>query len=197
MPALCGKLFLKFFINVNEVDYEQAVNSFYEGLYRFAHSLAGNADDACELTQEAFARLLAKGGQLRDRSKVKAWLFTTLYRIYLGWKRRDTRHPHLEITSVENELPTVTPDIVDKLEHEAVGQSLLEMEERYRVLLALYYFENHTYAEISGLLGVPIGTVMSRLSRAKDMMRKSLAAKSIGAERKIISIKPESQRSQT
>jgi RNA polymerase sigma-70 factor (ECF subfamily) len=194
---LCGKLFLKFFINVNEVDYEQAVNSFYEGLYRFAHSLAGNADDACELTQEAFARLLAKGGQLRDRSKVKAWLFTTLYRIYLGWKRRDTRHPHLEITSVENELPTVTPDIVDKLEHEAVGQSLLEMEERYRVLLALYYFENHTYAEISGLLGVPIGTVMSRLSRAKDMMRKSLAAKSIGAERKIISIKPESQRSQT
>lgn len=194
---MCGKLFLKFFINVNEVDYEQAVNSFYEGLYRFAHSLAGNADDACELTQEAFARLLAKGGQLRDRSKVKAWLFTTLYRIYLGWKRRDTRHPHLEITSVENELPTVTPDIVDKLEHEAVGQSLLEMEERYRVLLALYYFENHTYAEISGLLGVPIGTVMSRLSRAKDMMRKSLAAKSIGAERKIISIKPESQRSQT
>lgn len=182
---------------MNEADYEQAVNSFYEGSYRFAYSLAGNADDACELTQEAFARLLAKGGQLRDRSKVKTWLFTTLYRIYLGWKRRETRHPHFEITSVDNELPTVTPDTVDKLEYEAVGQSLLEMEERYRVVLALYYFENHTYAEISELLGIPIGTIMSRLSRAKDMMRKSLAAKSIGVDRKIISIKPASERSET
>jgi RNA polymerase sigma-70 factor (ECF subfamily) len=178
---------------VNEAEYEQAVNSYYEGLYRFAYSLAGNADDACELTQETFARLLAKGGQLRDRSRVKGWLFTTLYRIYLGWKRREMRHPHFEITSVEDELPPVTPDMMDKLENEAVGQSLLEMEERYRVVLSLYYFENHTYAEISRLLDIPIGTIMSRLSRAKELMRKSLAVKSIGAERKIISVKPSVQ----
>jgi RNA polymerase sigma-70 factor (ECF subfamily) len=182
---------------VNEADYEQAVNSFYEGLYRFAYSLAENADDAGELTQETYARLLTKGGQLRDRSKVKAWLFTTLYRIFLGWKRRETRHPHFEITGVEDELPPVTPNLVDGLENEAVGQSLLELEERYRVPLALYYFENHSYEEISELLDVPIGTIMSRLSRAKELMRKSLAAKSIGAERKIIPIKPASERSQS
>ena len=179
---------------MNEADYEQAVNSFYEGLYRFAHSLAGNADDACELTQEAFARLLTKGGQLRDRSKVKAWLFTTLYRTFLGWKRRETRHPHFEIGSVEDELPSVTPDLVDKLENQAVGDSLLEIEERYRVPLALFYFENHSYEEISELLDVPIGTIMSRLSRAKELMRKSLAAKFIGPERRIIPIKPANQR---
>ena len=179
---------------MNEADYEQAVNSFYEGLYRFAHSLAGNADDACELTQEAFARLLANGGQLRDRSKVKAWLFTTLYRIFLGWKRRETRHPHFEIGSVEDELPSVTPDLVDKLENQAVGDALLEIEERYRVPLALFYFENHSYEEISELLDVPIGTIMSRLSRAKELMRKSLAAKFIGPERRIIPIKPANQR---
>ena len=89
---------------MNELDYEQAVNSPYEGLYRFAFSLAGNADDASELTQESFARLLAKGGQLRDHSKVKGWLFTTLYRIYLGWKRRETNLPHFEIASVESEI---------------------------------------------------------------------------------------------
>ncbi len=179
---------------MNEADYEQAVNYFYEGLYRFGFSLAGNADDACELTQETFARLLAKGGQLRDRSKVKSWLFTTLYRIYLGWKRRETRHPHLEIASVEHELPPVTPETVDKLENEAVSRSLLELEERYRVPLALYYFENHSYAEISEMLDVPVGTIMSRLSRAKELMRKSLAAKFIGAERRIISINPSAQR---
>jgi RNA polymerase sigma-70 factor (ECF subfamily) len=179
---------------VNEADYEQAVNSFYEGLYRFAFSLAGNADDACELTQETFARLFAKGGQLRDRSKVKAWLFTTLYRLYLGWKRRETRYPHLEITSVEDELPPVTPETLDKLENEMVSRSLLELEERYRVPLALYYFQNHSYAEISEMLDVPVGTIMSRLSRAKELMRKSLAAKSIGAERNVIPINPAEQR---
>jgi RNA polymerase sigma-70 factor (ECF subfamily) len=173
---------------VNEADYEQAVNSLYEGLYRFAFSLAGNADDASELTQESFARLLVKGGQLRDRSKVKAWLFTTLYRMYLGWKRRETSLPHIEIASVESELPPVTPEMVDKLQNEAVNESLLEVDERYRVPLALYYFENHSYAEIVQMLDIPIGTLMSRLSRGKELMRKSLAAKSIGAERKITSI---------
>lgn len=173
---------------MNEEDYEHAVNAFYEGLYRFAYSLAGNADDAGELTQEAYARLLAKGGQLRDHSKVKAWLFTTLYRVFLGWKRRESRHPLVEITSVESELPVVTPDLVDRLEHEAVGRVLLEMEERYRVPLALYYFENHTYAEISELLDLPIGTVMSRLARAKELMRKSLAAISVRPAGKIVSL---------
>ena len=179
---------------MNEADYEHAVNSFYEGLYRFAFSLSGNIDDACELTQETFARLLTKGGQLRDSSKMKAWLFTTLYRIYLGWKRRETRHPHVEIDSVEQELPPVTPETVDKLEMEAVSQSLLALEERYRVLLALHYFENHSYREMSKLLDIPVGTIMSRLSRAKELMRKSLAAKSIGTERKFIPINPAAQR---
>lgn len=179
---------------MNELDYEQAVNSLYEGLYRFAFSLAGNADDASELTQESFARLLAKGGQLRDHSKVKGWLFTTLYRIYLGWKRRETNLPHFEIASVESELPPVTADMVDKLQNEAVSESLLEVEERYRVPLALYYFENHSYAEIAEMLDIPIGTLMSRLSRGKDLMRKSLAAKSIGAERKVISINESRQK---
>ena len=178
---------------MNEADYEQAVNSFYEGLYRFGFSLAGNEDDACELAQETFARLLAKGGQVRDRSKIKAWLFTTLYRTYIGWKRRETRFPHLEIASVEHELPPVTLEMVDKLENEALSRSLLELEERYRVPLSLYYFEDHSYAEISEMLDIPIGTIMSRLSRAKELLRKSLAAKLIGSERKIISIDPSAQ----
>lgn len=175
-------------INVDEEDYERAVSSYYEGLYRFAFSLAGNADDASELTQEAFSKLLTKGGQVRDRSKIKPWLFTTLYRVYLGWKRRETHHPHLEITSVEEELPPVTPDMVDQLESEAIAESLLSIEERYRLPLMLHYFEDHSYAEISKLLDTPIGTVMSRLSRGKELLRKALAAKSIGAEHKIISL---------
>src|SRR5882672_9999006 len=105
---------------VNEVDYEQAVSSLYEPLYGFAYSLSGNENDACELTQETFARLLAKSSQLRDGSKVKSWLFTTLYRVFLGWKSRERRLPHVEISSVEHELPSVAAELVDTMELETV-----------------------------------------------------------------------------
>ena len=173
-------------ITVADIDYEQAVTSYYEGLYRFGYSLAGNRDDACELTQETFARLLANSGQVRDRSKIKSWLFTTLYRIFLGWKRRESRLPHFALESVENELPSVTPEFVDGLEGKAVLQSLLELEEHHRLPLTLFYVENQSYREIAALLDISIGTVMSRLSRAKAALRARLAAKSIGPKGEII-----------
>ena len=168
---------------MNEADYEQAVATFYEALYAFGYSLAGNEDDAGELTQETYCRLLTKGGQLRDPSKVKSWLFTTLYRVFLGWKQRRARLPHFEITSVEAELPVITPAHVDVLENDAIRDSLLELEEHYRVPLLLFYFNNHSYEEIAGILEVPVGTVMSRLSRAKGLLRERLVARAIGIER--------------
>lgn len=167
---------------MNEADYEQAVATFYEALYAFGYSLAGNEDDACELTQEAFCRLLTNGGQLRDPSKVKSWLFTTLYRVFLGWKDRRARLPHFEISSVEGELPVITPAHVDVLEDDAIRDALLELEEHYRLPLMLFYFNDHSYEEIAGILDVPVGTVMSRLSRAKGLLRERLVARSIGIE---------------
>jgi len=176
----------KLHTQVNEVDYEQAVSSFYEPLYGFAYGLSGNENDACELTQETFARLLAKSSQLRDGSKVKSWLFTTLYRVFLGWKSRERRLPHVEISSVEHELPSVAAELVDTMELDTVRMVLLEIDERYRLPLTLYYLEEHSYEEIAELLQIPMGTVMSRLSRAKALMRESLAARSMGEQRKIV-----------
>jgi RNA polymerase sigma-70 factor (ECF subfamily) len=167
---------------VNEADYEQAVATYYEALYAFGYSLAGNEDDACDLTQETYYRLLTKGGQLRDPSKVKSWLFTTLYRVFLGWKQRRARLPHFEISSVEGELPVITPELVDVLENGAIREALLELEEHYRLPLMLYYLNDHSYEEIAGILDVPVGTVMSRLSRAKGLLRKRLAVRAIGIE---------------
>lgn len=169
---------------MSEPDFEQAVNSYYEGLYRFGYSLTGNADDAFELTQETFARFLSKHGQIRDGGKIKAWLSTTLYRTFLGWKRREARHPHIELSLVQDELPVLRPEAMDKLEREEVCQALFQVEERYRTPLALYYFEQLSYVEISEVLEIPIGTVMSRLSRGKELLRKSLTMKAINEENK-------------
>jgi len=183
---------------VNEADYEQAVAAYYEALYAFGYSLAGNEDDAGELTQETYCRLLTKGGQLRDPSKIKSWLFTTLYRVFLGWKDRRARLPHFEISSVEGELPAILPEHVDVLRNDAIRDALLELEEHYRTPLMLYYLNDHSYEEIAGILDVPIGTVMSRLSRAKGLLRERLVARAIGAEResKILPLERKSTSSQ-
>jgi RNA polymerase sigma factor (sigma-70 family) len=165
---------------VNETDYEQAVELYYSSLYAFAYSLARNQDDACELTQETYARLLTKGHQLRNRARLKSWLFTTLYRLFLAGKRRHNRLPHFELSCVEHELPAVEPVQLDRLDDTAVRDALLGLDEHYRLPVTLFYLENHSYAEIAGILDVPIGTVMSRLSRAKALLRDRLTAAGVG-----------------
>jgi RNA polymerase sigma-70 factor (ECF subfamily) len=164
-------------MNVDELDYERIVALHHESLYRFAFSLAGNPDDAAELTQEAYVRLLNKSWQLRDQSRVKSWLCTTLYRIFLGWKRRESRFPHFEVLSVEEELPPLTPEIADQLDGEVAMDAALELEEHFRVPLVLHYLQCLSYREIAEVLNVPIGTVMSRLSRGKDLLRQRLMVK--------------------
>jgi RNA polymerase sigma-70 factor (ECF subfamily) len=169
-------------MNVDELDYEQIVALHHESLYRFAFSLAGNPDDAAELTQEAYVRLLNKSWQLRDQGRVKSWLCTTLYRIFLGWKRRESRFPHIEVLSAEEELPPLTPEIADQLDGEVAMDAALELEERFRVPLVLHYLQCLSYREIAEVLNIPIGTVMSRLSRGKDLLRQRLMVKKREAE---------------
>lgn len=164
-------------MNVDELDYEQIVALHHESLYRFAFSLAGNPDDAAELTQEAYVRLLNKSCQLRDQSRVKSWLCTTLYRIFLGWKRREVRFPHIDLSSAEEELPPLTPEMADQLDGESAMDAALDLEEHFRVPLVLHYLQCLSYREIAEVMHVPIGTVMSRLSRGKDLLRQRLMVK--------------------
>ena len=84
------------------------VACYYEPLYQFAFSLARDEADACDLTQQTFCIWAAKGHQLRDASKVKTWLFTTLHREFLGARRRQTRFPHVELEHAAAELPVVS-----------------------------------------------------------------------------------------
>jgi RNA polymerase sigma factor (sigma-70 family) len=173
---------------VDELDYEQIVAAYHEEIYRFAYSLVGNRDDASELTQETYVRLLTKGRQVRDRNKVKAWLFTTLYRIFLSWKRRESRFPHLEIYSVQHELPPLTPDLANEADGQTVVESALSIENHYRAPLVLYYLRGLCYREIAEVLDVPIGTVMSRLSRGKELIRQQLSARLSKSENKTIRV---------
>ena len=156
------------------LDFNELVERFYPMLYRFALSLSRNEPDACDLTQHTFSVWASKGHSLRDASKVKTWLFTTLYRHFISTRRHEQRWPKEEISSVEHELPSVAPAAVDSLDSGQVMEALQCLDETFRTPLALFYLQEHSYEEIAHILDIPIGTVMSRLSRGRLKLQQAL-----------------------
>jgi len=155
------------------LNFEEIVDRFYPMLYRFALSLARNEADACDLTQQTFSVWATKGHLLRDGSKVKSWLFTTLYHEFISNRRREMRWPKEELSEVEHELPCAMPETVDCLESGQVMEALQSLDETFRVPLVLFYLQEHSYEEIAQILQIPIGTVMSRLSRGKQKLQQA------------------------
>ena len=151
-------------------DFEGLVQRYYPGLYQFALSLSHSQADACDLTQQTFYVWARKGYQVRDVTKVKTWLFTTLYREFLKTQRRQQRFPHVALSEVDAALPTVPAHVVERLDWSTLVQCFAQIEERYRAPLVLFYVEDHSYAEIAAILAVPIGTVMSRLARGRQKL---------------------------
>jgi RNA polymerase sigma-70 factor, ECF subfamily len=160
---------------VTEPDFEQVVKAHYADLYRFALSLAGDETAACDLTQEAFHIWATRCDQIRQPERVKSWLFTTLYREFLGQRRRAAKFPHYEVSMVESELPKITPEVIDRMDADAVMRALQEVEEVYRTPLMLFYLEECSYKEIAEILEVAPGTVMSRIARGKEQVRRILS----------------------
>ena len=152
-------------------DFEEIVSQHYEALYRFALSLTRTEADACDLTQQTFYIWATKGHQLRDRSKVKSWLFTILHREFLQIRRRAVRFPHFELSEGIEDLPTISPEMVNTLDAARVFELLGQVQEPYRAVLTLFYLEDYSYKEIADILEVPLGTVRSRIFRGMAQLR--------------------------
>lgn len=164
-------------------EFEQLVNRYYRDLYRFGFSLTGNEADACDLTQETFFVWAKKGHQLKNPARIKAWLFTTLYREFLKICRHRKRIADNPIeTAVEN-LPQISPECMSRIDSQTLMQFLGEMDEDHRAALLLYYMEDLSYKEIAEVLAVPLGTVQSRIARAKAQLLRRLTETQSTTER--------------
>jgi RNA polymerase sigma factor (sigma-70 family) len=161
------------------VDFESLVACHYKPLYQFAFSLTRDEADACDLTQQTFCIWAAKGHQLRDVSKVKTWLFTTLHREFLGARRKLVRFPHVELEQATTELPVVPPASFNRLDITQVLAALARLDEIYRSPVALFYLEDCSYNEIAEILEVPIGTVKSRLARGLGRLHQLLVGETL------------------
>lgn len=167
--------------------FTQLVDAHYTPLYRFALSLTKSPSDAGDLTQQTFFIWAKQGHALRETGKAKSWLFTTLYREFLRIRRRSERVTALEdLGPVEADPPAPAVDVVTGMDAGLVVEALQEVDETYRVPLTLFYLQDLSYKEIAGMLEVPIGTVMSRLSRGKAQLRAALARKESGTRSKVV-----------
>jgi RNA polymerase sigma-70 factor (ECF subfamily) len=151
--------------------FEAMVSEHYEPLYKFAMNLTCAESDALDLTQQTFYVWAKKGHQLRDFSKVKSWLFTTLHREFLVARRRKSRFLDHELDEVAAELPDFSPKLADHVDSSEVLSALARVDEAFQPAVALFYLEGRSYKDIAGTLGVPIGTVKSRLARGLAQLR--------------------------
>jgi RNA polymerase sigma-70 factor, ECF subfamily len=158
-----------------ETVFEKLVDSYYPSLYRFAFSLTRQESEACDLTQETFLIWARKGHQVRDDSKVKSWLFTTLHREYLQKHRRRVRFPEVEVESAEGELPEIAPVSTERLDRHNILEALSRLDANFQAAVALFYLEDHSYPEIAEILDIPLGTVKSRISRGIAQLQVILA----------------------
>lgn len=151
----------------------ELIDAHYEALYRYAYRLTGAAADAEDLTQEAFGKALARLAQLREPDRAKAWLFRILRNLYLHKVRDEKRHRVIPLDAV-GDLPGREAEEGPVIEPGRLQQALDELDEGFRTPLILFYFEEFSYRDIAEQMELPIGTVMSRLARAKAYLRAKL-----------------------
>jgi RNA polymerase sigma-70 factor (ECF subfamily) len=156
------------------LDFESLVARYYSSLFKFAFSLTQVEAEACDLAQQTFYVWATKGHQLRDASKVKTWLFTTLHREFLESRRRHARFPHFELSQVDAELPVVSPARINQLDASQVIAALSQVDQVYQAPVALFYLEDYSYKEIAEILDAPMGTVKSRIARGIGQLQKLL-----------------------
>ena len=150
------------------------IDEYYTGLYRYAYRLSGTSADAEDLTQESFRKALSRLGQLRDPERAKSWLYRILRNAYLHRIRGEKRSRVVPLDGVA-EVPGREDRPPANFDPDELQSALNELDESFRTPLILFYFEEFSYKDIADQLELPIGTVMSRLARAKGYLRGKLA----------------------
>lgn len=166
-------------MQISDQNFDDWVRQYHRLLYGIAYWWTGSRSDAEELTQEAFFQAYRSRSGLRDPEAVKGWLVGILRHCYAQMSRKG--HGKVEVSLDEmrdefgdlNQTGIPAPDVSQAL---ALHQSLDRLDERHRLPIVLFYFEDLSYREIAEALELPIGTVMSRLSRAREMLHHSLSA---------------------
>ncbi len=163
--------------------------SFIDSLYGTALRLTRKGADAEDLVQDTYLKAFRSASQFERGTNLKAWLFTILHNTFRNMRRHDGRNP----VDVDSEAVELAPaaahepspeEILSRATLDADLQAALDdLPESFRQAVWLRDVEELTYAEIAGVLGVPMGTVMSRISRGRRMLYEHLAGDRAGGRK--------------
>jgi len=152
-------------------------------LRRYARALLGDAAAADDLVQDTLERALAKLHLYRRGTDLRAWLFTVMHNVYVNQLR--AARP---VAPLEEEMPELAHPAreADALDLRDLDRALRRLPPEQREVLLLVALEDMSYGEAARALGIPIGTVMSRLSRAREKLRAMLAGLPAGARLHVV-----------
>ena len=162
--------------------FEQLAMPLFDSLYNLAHWLTGDRVDAEDLVQETYAKALKGFRSFQEGTNLRAWMFRILRNTFLtsrtGLMARNTLSLEEEAEEAEiRSAHVITPELVllRSENQQIVLDALAALPVHYREIILLCEVEEMSYREIAEVLSLPIGTVMSRLSRARNYLRDMLA----------------------
>jgi RNA polymerase sigma-70 factor (ECF subfamily) len=157
----------------------QAMVGEIPALRRYGRALSGNRSSADDLVQDTLERAIQKFHLYEPGTKLRLWLFTIMRNIFLDHYRK-----HKKMATITVELSGMNPDYrvpdqIDKLVHKDLLQQLSSLKTEYKELLMLVGVEGLSYEQAAALTGVPLGTVRSRLFRARNMLLKKVEGEDV------------------
>jgi RNA polymerase sigma-70 factor (ECF subfamily) len=142
-------------------------------LRRYARGLTGDRDRADELVQDTLERACSRFGLWQRRGELRAWMFGIMHNLFIDRLRAQRSHPE-DAVDAEPPEPPERPTQTDGLELRDLERVLARLPAEQREVLLLVGVEEMSYQDVARIVGVPIGTVMSRLSRARERLRAEL-----------------------
>lgn len=154
-------------------------------LRRYARALLRDKTQADDLVQESLARALSRADRFRAGTNLRAWLFTIMHNVHINQIRQKAVRP-VEVAADGIEHSVATPAGQEhRMELRDMQRAISGLPEDQRKVLLLVALEGMKYEEVAEVLGIPLGTVMSRLSRAREAVRVRMSSRSGAALRRV------------
>jgi RNA polymerase sigma factor (sigma-70 family) len=164
------------------VGFEELAMPLFDSLYNFARWIAHDSDDAEDLVQETYLKALRSFASFQPGTNFRAWIFQILRNTFLSSRTKFERRLTEALDSDEGEpelvVDTETPEtiLINRSDSQLLQRAIDDLPVHYRETLLLCEVEEMSYLEIAQILSIPIGTVMSRLARARKAVRESLGS---------------------
>ena len=161
--------------------YEELVTKYEKSVYNLALRMTDNAEDAADMAQEAFIKAYNSLSGFRGDSKFSVWLYRIVSNVCLDFLRKQSRRPAVSLSVEDDDGEEVQMDVPDdsmspqqmlerQLTREAVREGLSQLPEDYRQILLLRELQGLSYDEIAQALDIGVGTVKSRIFRAREKL---------------------------